>query len=300
MKPALPVVLLLALFAPPLAAVPLWSATDASGESTVLLLGSVHLLRPEDQPLPEAVHDAYRRADRVVMELHPGELAPEAVQAALASVGLQSAGNSALEVLGPEWPRAAARTAEAGLMLEAVAMFEPWFAALALYNGVLAASGFDPALGVDQQVAAWVARDDKPVAGLETLDEQLRLFKTLPPELQRDMLLKTIEELPTMGADSVALVGHWRDGDVAGLAERLEADFREHPELRMQVVGRRNHAWMSEIAALFEGGGTSLVVVGALHLVGPEGLPALLEHRGYSVTRLAAGDPPPGAIAAAR
>jgi uncharacterized protein len=300
MRRALPVVLLLALFAPPLAAVPLWSVTDASGESTVLLLGSVHLLRPEDQPLPEAVHDAYRRAGRVVMELHPEALAPEAAQAALARIGIQSPGNSALEVLGPEWPRAEAQAAEAGLMLEAVAMFEPWFAALALYNGVLAASGFDPALGVDQQVASWVARDDKPVAGLETLDEQLRLFKTLPPELQRDMLLKTIEELPTMGADSVALVGHWRDGDVAALAARLEADFREHPELRMQIVGRRNHAWMSAIEPLFEGGGTSLVVVGALHLVGPEGLPALLEQRGYVVRPLAVTDLPPDVIATAR
>jgi uncharacterized protein YbaP (TraB family) len=286
------VVLLLALFAAPLAAVPLWSVENSDGAGTVLLLGSVHLLRAEDQPLPAAVRTAYERAERLVMELDPTELEPGASQAALQRVGIMSPGASAAETLtAEEWRRAEILATEAGVDLQAVAMLEPWFAALALYAGALADSGYDPALGVDQQVADWARRDAKPVLGLETLDEQLLLFKRLEVGTQREMLLKTLEELVAMEDDTARLIEQWRNGDLAALARRLETDFRGYEELRASLVTERNRAWLPAIEALLHGGGTTLVVVGALHLVGPEGLPALLEALGWRVTPSAARAP---------
>lgn len=279
------VLLLLALFAAPLAAVPLWSVESADGTGTVLLLGSVHLLRAEDQPLPATVFAAYERAERLVMELDPAELEPGASQAALQRVGIMSPGGSTAEVLtAEEWRRAEILATEAGIDLQAVAMLEPWFAALALYAGGLAASGYDPALGVDQQVANWATRDARPVRGLETLDEQLLLFKRLEVGTQREMLLKTLEELVAIEDDTARLIAQWRNGDLAALAGRLETDFRDYEDLRASILTRRNHAWLPAIKALLDAGGTSLVVVGALHLVGPEGLPELLEAMGLRVT----------------
>ncbi len=290
--------LLLGLYGAPLGAVPLWSVENTDADSRVLLLGSVHLLRAEDQPLPAAVQIAYRQAEHLVMELDPAELAPEPSRAALQRIGVTSPGGAAVEVLSAEqWRRAEALADAAGVDLQAVAGFEPWFAAIVLYTGRLVAAGYAAELGVDQQLAAWAARDAKPVTGLETLEEQLLLFKGLDTAVQREMLLKAIEELPALEADTAALVGQWRAGDVAALAQRLATDFRGYEELRDSIVIDRNRAWLPSIEARLATPGTSLVVVGALHLVGPEGLPALLAAQGYRVVRCSTACPPSDASA---
>jgi uncharacterized protein len=270
--------LALCLAATPLAAVPLWSVKSATGE--VLLLGSIHMLRAEDHPLPETVQQAYRRAGRILMELDPADLDPAAAQAALQRVGIMSAGRSVPELLSAEELRNAEElAASAGMNLQAVAGLETWFAALVLYNGALAAAGYDPAYGVDQQIAAWAERDGTPVDGLETMEQQLSLFKELDVGTQRHLLLKTLEELTTLEADTAALVRTWRKGDIESLERHLEEDFQDFQALRARIVEDRNRAWLPVVAALLEEPGTSLVVVGALHLVGPGGLPALLAER---------------------
>jgi uncharacterized protein len=274
------VLLALALFAAPLAAIPLWSVQSADGAGTVLLLGSVHLLRAQDQPLPPAVRVAYLQADRIVMELDPRELEPAASSAALERIGVVSPGRSVFELLSAdEWARAESLAADAGLRLAAVAALEPWFAAITLHAGALAKAGYDPALGVDQQVARWAGADGKPVAALETIDEQLALFKSLDGETERQVFLKTLEELASIGPDTAELVARWREGDIESLAERLDTDFTGLEVLHDRIVADRNRAWLPMIEDLLERDGTSLVVVGALHLVGPVGVPSLLSER---------------------
>lgn len=280
----LALLLLLGLAAGPLAAVPAWRVTAPGAPGEVLLLGSVHLLRPSDQPLPEAIEQSYVRATRMLMELHPQELAPAAVQAALADIGVATPGRTARELLGEAaWAAAAEQASAAGFAAEALGSLEPWFGAISLYTGTLSAAGYDAALGVDQQLGERALRDRLPVAGLETLDEQLRLFKALDTRTQLALLTKTLEELDTAGADTARLVAEWRAGDAAALARRLEADFAGYPALREQVVEGRNRRWTPQVASLLEEEGVSLVVVGALHLVGPDGLPELLRRRGLVV-----------------
>lgn len=269
--------LAMALLAAPLAAVPLWSVEHPDRPGTILLLGSVHMLRASDHPLPAVVRAAYREADRIVMELRPEELGPEESLAALERVGVVSQGNAAAEALSPEeWRRAEALADAAGLDLDWIAPLEPWFAALTLHSGALATAGYEPALGVDLQVAAWAREDRKPVTALETLDQQLLLFKELDASLQREVLIKTLEELETMGSDTAELVADWRRGDIAALAARIETDFRDYEALRDRLVAERNQTWLDAIENLLDEPGTSLVVVGALHLVGPDGVPSML------------------------
>lgn len=278
--------LLLALAAGPLAAVPAWRVTAPGTPGEVLLLGSVHLLRAADQPLPDAIEQAYGRADRLLLELHPDDLAPASMQAALGKIGIDTPGRTARALVGEaDWPAAAEQARAAGFSAEALGGLEPWFGAITLYAAALGAAGYDPALGVDHQLGERARRDGLAVAGLETLEEQLLLFKGLDESTQLALLAKTLQELDTAGADTARLVAEWRTGDVEALARRLEADFAGYPLLREQVVEERNRRWTPAVASLLEEHGVSLVVVGALHLVGRDGLPALLRARGLQVER---------------
>jgi hypothetical protein len=51
------------------------------------------------------------------------------------------------------------------------------------------------------------------------------------------------------------------------------------------LVGR-NRAWLPKIEALFSRPGHAFVVVGAAHLVGPDGLVAMLKAKGYQLVQL--------------
>jgi hypothetical protein len=263
-------------------AVPLWSVHGEHG--TVWLLGSVHVLRRADYPLPGAVQRVYATAERIVMELDLDDLDPMEMQSEMVRRGLPGDGPAVRKLLGDaDWERARAEAATLGLDIAPLGGAEAWLAALVTYNLALARSGYDPALGVDQHLAARAASDGKPVEGLETLTEQLELFDGLSANLQRAMFDRSIEELPQVAADAAGLVAAWRAGDVERLEQRLEEDFEGFEVLRRPLVLDRNRRWVAPVAALLDAEGDSLVVVGALHLVGEAGLPALLQARGYEV-----------------
>ena len=77
----------------------------------------------------------------------------------------------------------------------------------------------------------------------------------------------------------------WRDGDEAGLEKSLEEDFDGYPELADVLIYRRNAAWANQVSEMLRGDQDVLLVVGAMHLVGNRGLPALLAKRGFHVER---------------
>lgn len=279
--------LLFGLVAGQAAAVPAWRVSAPGAPGEVLLIGSVHLLRQEHLPLPAVIEAAYAGADRLVLEVDPAEFEPAASAAALERVGIDDAGHRGRDLFSESsWREIEALARQAGIDSATLAGFEPWFAAISLYTGTLVAAGYDPALGIDQQLGLRALRDGRPTRGLETLEQQLGIFKTLAPEVQRDLLRKTLQELGAVAAETDDLVAAWRNTDLDALALTLEEDFRGYPALRARLVEDRNAAWTPQVAALLDQEGTSLVVVGALHLVGPAGLPAQLRERGFLVTPL--------------
>jgi len=265
--------------------VPLWVVEGDAG--AVYVLGSVHLLKSSDYPLPEAVIRAYEEADELFMELDLDDLDVGAVTGEMLALGASGDGPKARDVLGEDgWARARKDGLAYGLDLEILGDAEPWLVALMVYNLALAQAGYDPALGVDQHLAQRAVGDGKPIEGLESLAEQLALFDGLAPDVQRQMLEQTLDELEGLAGEAQTLVDAWRTGNLAALERAFTQDFADYPDLERRIVTDRNRSWLEAIEARLALPGTALVVVGALHTVGPEGLPALLEARGYRVDRL--------------
>ena len=78
----------------------------------------------------------------------------------------------------------------------------------------------------------------------------------------------------------------WRSGDAARLATLLSKEFREFPALYRPLVTDRNQHWLPQIEQFLQEDRNTLVVVGALHLVGRGGLLELLRQAGYQPTQL--------------
>jgi hypothetical protein len=264
----------------------LWSVQGR--HNTVYLLGSIHVLRPEDAGLPGVAEAAYRDAERLVMEIDMDDAAnsdPLALAGQMQSMALLPEGTTLRGVLGPDYATIAARAREAGLDLVLLDRFAPWFVATTLMQLELAKRGFSPDLGVEQVIAGRAVADHKPIEGLETAEQQFAMLGGLPLPLQKRFLRMTLDESADFDKEIRELVAAWQAGDTAKLAEVLGAEFEEFPELYRPLTEDRNRAWAPKIAALLDDDDDYLVVVGALHLVGPNSVVDLLRQRGYRVTQ---------------
>jgi uncharacterized protein YbaP (TraB family) len=161
--------------------------------------------------------------------------------------------------------------------------FQPWFAALVLEQVALGKSGFVAGAGVDEQFAQRARTDGKPIIALETVEEQLGFFAKLSAEQQRQYLRATLKDLDTEASDAAIMVHAWQRGDSAELERLLRKESSDNPVLFRTLTVERNRSWLPRIMAMLGEDQDYLIIVGALHLVGSDGLVALLRNQGFKV-----------------
>jgi uncharacterized protein YbaP (TraB family) len=273
-----------ALAAGPAGAEPaLWEVTG--GESTVWLFGSVHLLPEGGFTIGDALADALDGAERVCLEIDTAAADEASTAAVTLARAVDPGGRDLFELLGEDAERVREAAEDAEMPLEALAMFEPWFAGLTVSVMALQAHGYDVQHGVEQIIQAEARDAGKESCGLETLDGQLGLLDDLPGALQNEILLQALEEAGEIESLIEPMLDAWRRGDEAGLERSLEDDFEGYPELADALIYDRNARWADQVSEMLGGDEQVLVVVGAMHLVGERGLPALLADRGFRVAK---------------
>jgi hypothetical protein len=259
--------------------------TVAGAKNTVYLFGSVHLLPEGGFKIDGALAGAYRDAERVCFEVDSSRLDEATTTSITLARAIDPEGRSLFELLGSAADRARSAAATAGIDIAPFAPFEPWFVGLTISVMALQQHGYDVEHGVEQVIEAAASRDDKARCGLETLDFQLGMLDGMPADLQEELLLQSLEEAGRIDEVIQPLLTAWRAGDERALVRSLEDDFEGYPELEELLIYARNERWAGLVGDMLEEDDDILLVVGALHLVGDRGLPALLRERGFEVRR---------------
>ena len=269
-----------------LATPPLFSVTHPQRSGELLLAGTVHFLPDRDTATPAAFERAYDRADRLVFEL---DLSRDMTQLGRQMLPLAQDEPDGLlvAIASPgELDRLAQDAEKAGLPFGQLVNFEAWFVMLQLNAMLVHRHGLDSASGVESIYAARAASDGKPVEGLETIREQLRYFDDISNERQLVLLRGFLDEADEFGSDLDAMIAAWKNGDDQQLDDLLQASWEESPDLAEALLYSRNRDWRDKLEAYFGEPETTLVMVGAGHLVGERSVPDLLRQRGYAVERV--------------
>jgi len=263
----------------------LWKATSKSG-GTMYLVGSVHLLPKDSYPLNPALEAAFKESDLLVEEADLGEMGVGA-QMAFLSRGMLPSSTPLDKVLSPAtYALLTKRAAEIGVPVEPLKLLKPWMVAQMLEVMQWQKAGFDPELGLDKHFYDLAQGAGKSVQGLETLDFQMSLFDGMTLAEQDHLLAETLKEIDTEQANMAKLMDAWKAGDAPTVERIVLSALRQEPQLYQRLLVDRNKAWIPKLEALFARKGRTFVVVGAAHLVGPDGLISLLRAKGYSVEQM--------------
>jgi uncharacterized protein YbaP (TraB family) len=258
----------------------LWEVAGDHGERA-WLFGTIHALPAPVTWRSAAVEAALAGSDRLVLEIADidDQQALSRIFARLAASPDQPPLDT--RVSSDIRPRLLALLREFKLDPAQFGETETWAAALTIANVAQAEAKAD--FGLDREILS--ASQGKPIGELEGAAAQLGLFDALPEAEQRDLLAAIVVEAAQDTSED-RLGNAWRKGDLAVMEAEAHSGMMADPELHQMLLTNRNKDWANRLTIMLQQGARPLVAVGALHLVGAEGLPALLAARGYKVRRL--------------
>jgi uncharacterized protein YbaP (TraB family) len=263
----------------------LWKV-EGEGGTFAYLLGSLHVLTPEWYPLSGAINQAFADSKTLVEEVDLDETNDPMLMMAALSKAMLTDGKTLDQIVAPEvYAEVKRRAEQSGLPMLALQRMKPWLVAITLMAPTLQAAGFKPELGVDRHFFDRAKVSGMKRQALETIAYQLDRFDQMPPKLQEDLLKTTMEDLDTEVTGVREMAQAWSSGNVAAMEKLTLAALKESPELYTRLLVERNTNWIPHVETCLKEKAGCFIVVGAAHLVGPDGLPALLAKKGYKVTQ---------------
>lgn len=264
----------------------LWVVHGEQG--TIYLFGTVHLMPSDANWGSPELDKALEASQRLSLELVDDDAAN--MQAQVLKYGMDPTRtlSSKLSLRDRDRLTKAADAARVPGGINTLDRMRPWLAAVTLSIAPLVQAGMDPAHGVDKTLRRRMEAAGKPVDGLETAADQLRMLYDLPEKLQLDFLRQTFDDVDQGPKKLRELIDAWRRGDVDTIARVEDEDIRAlSPQLYDALLVKRNKAWAQTLAARLREPGVTFVAVGAGHLAGPDSVQKQLEQLGYRAERVA-------------
>jgi len=258
----------------------------SSKNSTVYILGSIHLAKPELYPLKQAITNAYNNSDVLVVEVDPSsQESVTTMQNSMVTSGVYSQGKTLRTELSSKTYGVLKRyTQKTGIPLQVMEQMKPWVVMLQLTVTEMMRLGYSPELGIDKYFLDRARAGRKPVVELETAKEQMALLSKDDKEFQDKLLLYTLESMHEIEPMLDEMFKGWQRGDAEAFDKIMNAPLQTDPSLKMiyaDLITKRNYKMVDKIEAFLKTDNDYFVVVGSGHVIGEEGIIELLEERGY-------------------
>ena len=255
--------------------------------ATVYLFGTIHALQKRDSWHSAKIDAAIQQSQTLWLEI-PNVEDAASMQPLVMQLGMDQVHPLSTKLTADQLGKLTKAANTVGLP-GGEAMFEtfkPWLAALTLSIAPLMQAGYDPSTGVEIELKPEFVKANKSVKGFETAEQQMRYFADMPEREQIDFLNSELDDFDTAIDKFKKMLAAWSAGDTDSLDKLNNAAFRDkYPDLFQTLVVKRNQNFTTQIQDLLKGDGISFVAIGAGHLVGKDGVPAMLEKQGYKVIR---------------
>lgn len=262
----------------------MWVVRDADSE--IYLFGTLHMLNDGDASWRTPLFDeAYARAGTLWFEADVGD--PDQARTLMSKYGVDPARPLTEKLSDRTMRRLTPLLARERIPLSAVDSMRPWAAAMMLTVQPLLNRGYSLQKGADAVITDEAHGSTKQVRDFETMEDQMRMLAELPQDVEVQYLEDVIDDQVQPAHVGRSLEQAWAEGNLDLMAKWMVDDMRRHrPRLYEVLLKNRNEAWARALTVEMRGNGVELVNVGALHMIGRDGLPELLKARGFEVERV--------------
>ena len=275
----------LAAKAPAAAKPAMWKLSDK--DTTIYLFGTIHLLPKGTEWRTAKFNQAATSASDLVVETVIDEANPASAAAEMMKLAVSPNLPPLLDRV-PADKRAALTSvaAKSGVPMAVLDKLETWAGAFILIGVTFKELGLDPSSGVENSLKTEFATAKKPIGQLETNAEQFGFFDTLPEAAQRKFLESVLDDPAKSRAQFAEMLSVWTRGDVNAMGETFNRELADSPDLRENLLRKRNANWNIWLQRRLATPGTTMVAVGAGHLAGNDSVIAMLKKSGYKVKRV--------------
>jgi hypothetical protein len=255
--------------------------------NVVYLLGSVHVLKETNYPLAAPIEQAFTNSQIAVFESDIGAMNDPSLAMKMMAKGTLPDGETLEQQLSPESYKAFQKQVQdSGMPPAMMDKMTPGMAAMMLEVFELMKLGLDPEAGVDKHYYGLAKKEKKQTIPLETIDFQIGLLSNFSKEEGEALMKSTLRQMDTLKKDFDDLLNAWQNGEADKLDKMLNDAMQDSPAIYKRLVTDRNRNWIPKLEELAQGDKNAIVIVGAGHLVGKEGVAELLKQKGLKVTQL--------------
>ena len=255
--------------------------------NVVYLLGSVHVLKETNYPLAAPIEQAFTNAQIAVFEADIGAMNDPSLAMKMMAKGTLPEGETLEKQLSPESYKSFQKhVEESGMPAAMMDKMTPAMAAMTLEVFELMKLGLDPEAGVDKHYFGLAKKQGKQTIPLETVDFQINLLSNFSKEEGEALMKSTLRQMDSLKKDLDELLKAWETGDNEKLDKMLNEAMGDSPAIYKRLLTDRNRNWLPKLEEFTQGSKNVIVIVGAGHLVGKEGVVELLRKKGYKVTQL--------------
>ena len=262
-----------------------WQVSNAG--NTVYIGGTLHILSPEDFPLPNAYGVAYNQADELVFETDIAGLNSPRFQQDSRARLTYGDGTQLKDVISKETYQALKAHLTARQMdIAAMANYTPALISITLSFAELRLLGLT-SQGVDEFYYFKAITDGKALDWFESPQQQLEFIAALGGEDEDEMIRYALDDVKQLPQALGELKKFWLSGDMEGLYQSQGKSFHDDfPEIYQQLLIQRNKNWLPAIEEMLTTAQIEFVLVGTMHLSGKDSVLDMLRSKGYQVTQV--------------
>jgi uncharacterized protein YbaP (TraB family) len=263
----------------------LWEVSDP--DTTIYLFGTIHLLPDHFQWETAKFDKALDSSQQLIVETIVDDKNPTKLMSVVTSMGFAKGLPPIADRVSPN-KRAAleAAIAKSGMPRMVFDQMKTWTAAFVLLGDQFRGMGLKGDQGVEAVLRSKFGTEGKPIGQLETNEEQLGFFNTLPEAAQRALLEGALDNSRNADDEFAGMLASWAKGDVGGIARTFDRDLGNTPALEQALIHQRNANWAKWIERRMAQPGSVMIAVGAGHLAGGDSVISMLEKDGYRVRRV--------------
>jgi uncharacterized protein len=263
----------------------LWEVSDSN--SSIYLLGSVHLANTDYYPMSNAINAAFEASDTLAVEVDITNLDPIRTHQLLLHMGSYKDPHTVKDELSPEtYQKLETYLENARLPMRLVEKQRPGMLIMSLSSIELAKLGMSPQFGIDQHFLT-LAKGNKPIIELESLQQQLDLLLNIEDPDQA--MTQALEEFPSFPELARKLLNAWKSGDATQMEQLLiDEPLQKYPDSKAffdKMFTARNLTMAEKIKGFLAENNRVFVVTGAGHLIGEQGVVSLLKVAGFKTQR---------------